>query len=100
MLHLLANRQHRLEVRTLLLSMDDLGLNVLKTCAFEHLDDFDFTEAQPHIGVEHSCLLKAVLQQVEQDNASAMLEQTKRSGNGLGWLLSVVQCLTSCIPSP
>ena len=72
--HLLRHREHGLEMRALALAVDDAGLDALEAGALEEVVEIDLGKAEPDVGIHVACLLELMLEQVEDDDAAAALE--------------------------
>jgi len=75
------------------LFVDDGGLDVCEAGVLEHGFEVGLGEAKPLVGVEFAGFFEAVLDEVEDDDAAAGLEDAMGFGEGAGGVQGVVEGL-------
>ena len=75
-------RQNRLEMRRLFLGGDDADFDLLETGGFEPAVQIALGKTQPAVAVKFARLVEVVLEQIENQNLPARLQNFVRGGNG------------------
>ena len=77
----------------LFLTGDDADFDLLEPCPFEPTVQVAFGESEPAVAVKFAGLIEMVLEQVEDHDLAAGLEDAMTRGNGPGRLQGVMQRL-------
>ena len=80
-------------MRWLFLGGDDADFNFLETSSFQPAMQIAFGKSQPAVAVKFARLVEVVLEQIENQNLPAGLQNLVRGGNGVRRNFGVVQCL-------
>ena len=82
-----------LEVGFVWFAIDDGGVDIDESGFFEHVDEIDFGEAEPDVGVEFACFFELVFEEVEDEDAAVGAEDAACLGEGAFGVDGVVEGL-------